>query len=88
MRGNGRLELLAIKRGEVALEDVLARAEELSRDLDDAHRTTKLPERPDLARAQALLLRMREEAARRWLSDADDPFCRRAAHVPLPEWKA
>jgi hypothetical protein len=88
MKGDVRLELLAIKRGEVALEDVLARAEELSRDLDDAHRNTKLPERPDLARAQALLLRVREEAARRWLSDADDSFCRGAAPVPLPEWKA
>lgn len=79
---------MAIKRGEVALEDVLVRAEELSRDLDDAHRNTKLPERPDLARAQALLLRVREEAARRWLSDTDDSFCGGAAPVPLPEWRA
>jgi hypothetical protein len=88
MKGAVRNELLAIKRGEVALEDVLRRAEELSRELDEAHRNTKLPERPDLARAQALLIRVREEAARRWLSDADDAFGRRAAQVPLPEWKA
>jgi hypothetical protein len=88
MTGEARRELFAIKRGEVALEAVLARAEELSRELDDAHRSTRLPERPDLARAQALLLRVREEAARRWLGDEDDAFGRRAAVVPLPEWKA
>jgi hypothetical protein len=51
LEGAVRAELLAIKRGEMALEEVLARAEDLSRDLDDAHRTTKLPEHPDLARA-------------------------------------
>ncbi len=88
MTGAARTELLAIKRGEVELEAVLARAEELSRALDEAHRTTKLPERPDLARAQALVVRIREEAARRWLSDCDDSFGRRAAPVPLPEWKS
>lgn len=88
MKGAVRNELLAIKRGEVELEAVLQRAEELSRELDEAHRATKLPERPDLARAQALLTRVREEAARRWLDDADDAFGRRAAPVPLPEWKA
>jgi hypothetical protein len=88
MTGVVRSELLAIKNGEVALEDVLARADDLSRDLDDAHRNTRLPERPDVSRAQSLLLRVREEAARRWLSDADDPFGRLAAPVPLPEWKA
>jgi len=88
MTGDTRRELLAIKRGEVELDAVLERAEELSRELDDAHRATRLPERPDLARAQALLLRVREEAARRWLSDSDDAFGRRAAPVPLPEWKA
>ena len=88
MTGAARLELLDIKRGEVELEAVLARAEELARELDDAHRNTKLPERPDLARAQALLIRIREEAARRWLGDADDAWGRRAATLPLPEWKA
>jgi hypothetical protein len=88
MTGDARRELFAIKRGEVELEAVLARAEMLARELDEAHRGTPLPERPDLARAQALLLRVREEAARRWLGDEDDPFGRRAAAVPLPEWKA
>jgi hypothetical protein len=89
MTGEVRRELLAIKRGEVELEVVLARAEELSHQLHEAHRSTRLPERPDLARAQALLLRAREEAARRWLGGAhDDPFGSRAAAVPLPEWRA
>jgi hypothetical protein len=88
MTGDARRELFAIKRGELELEAVLARAEALSRELDEAHRMTRLPERPDLARAQALLLRVREEAARRWLGDDDNAFGRRAAKVPLPEWKA
>lgn len=88
MRGTLQAELLSIKRGEVPLQDVLQRAEELSRELDAAHRASKLPERPDLARTQALLTRVREEAARRWLQEADDAFGRRAAAVPLPEWKA
>lgn len=88
MTGERRAELLAIKQGEVELDAVLRRAEDLSRELDEAHRTTRLPERPDLARAQALLLRVREEAARRWLSESDDAFGKRAAKVPLPEWKA
>jgi hypothetical protein len=88
MTGDARRELFAIKRGELELEAVLARAEALSRELDEAHRGTSLPERPDLARAQALLLRVREEAARRWLGDDDDAFGRRAAAVPLPEWRA
>lgn len=88
MTGPIRDELFAIKRGEVDMEQVVARAEELSRELEEAHRTTVLPERPDLARAQALLLRIREEAARRWLQQTDDAFGRRAAPVSLPEWKA
>jgi hypothetical protein len=87
MTGAARMVLLAIKRGELELERVVARAEELSRELDEAHRTTRLPERPDLVRAQALVLRVREEAARRWLADTDDAFGRRAAPVPLAEWK-
>jgi hypothetical protein len=87
MSGAARDELFAIKRGEVDMEHVVARAEELSRELEEAHRTTVLPARPDLARAQALLLRLREESARRWLQQTDDAFGRRAAPVPLPEWK-
>lgn len=89
MSGAVRDELLAIKRGEVALEDVLARAEQLSRDLDEAHRTTRLPARPDLARAQRLVREVREEAARRWLARGeDDVFGLRASEVPVPEWDA
>lgn len=86
MRGAVRDELFAIKRGEVDLDEVLARANALSRDLDDARRATELPERPDLARAQALLLEVRESAARRWLDKADDSFGQNAVPVPVPEW--
>jgi hypothetical protein len=88
MTGDARDELLAIKRGDVELGHVVARAEELSRELDEAYRLTRLPQRPDLHRAQALLLRIREEAAKRWLDHADDAFGLRAAAAPLPEWRA
>jgi hypothetical protein len=87
MQGEQRTELLAIKRGETSLERVLARAEELSKVLDEAHRATKLPDHPDMKRAQALLLRVREEAARCWLAREPGPFGTDAAEVPLPEWR-
>jgi hypothetical protein len=88
MVGHERAELLAIKRGETDLEAVLRRADFLSKDLDDAHRTTKLPERPNLDHAQQLLLRIREEAGRRWLHRVPGPFGTDASVVPLPEWRA
>lgn len=87
MQSQQRAELLAIKRGETSLERVLTRAEELSKDLEDAHRATKLPEQPDLKRAQALQLRVRQEAARCWLAREAGPFGTGAAEVPLPEWR-
>jgi hypothetical protein len=83
--GGLRDELLAIKRGEVALAAVLARAQEMIPALDDARRVTRLPEQPDLARADALLRRLRHEAARRWLAGEPGPLGRDApALPPLP----
>lgn len=88
MVGAARDELLAIKRGELPLEAVLARAEALSRELDAAHSATRLPDRPDLVRAQRLLREVREEAARRWLEGHEDAFGKHASDVPVPQWNA
>lgn len=88
MTGPVRSELLAIKHGEVELRDVLRRAEDLSRQMDDAHRNTALPSSPDVEQAQSLLLRIREEAARRWFGGDQVPFGRSATTVVSPEWQS
>jgi uncharacterized protein len=54
-----REKLLSIKRGEVPFEEVEAWRLALHRDFDAAAETTKLPDRPDYDRANALLLRAR-----------------------------
>ncbi len=54
-------ELMAIKRGEWLLTDIVAYAEHLYREMEQAYRQTKLPERPDTAAIEALLIRCNEE---------------------------
>jgi uncharacterized protein len=54
-----RERLLAIKRGEIAWEEVNAWRLELHRQFDAAFSATRLPERPDYARVNAFLLRAR-----------------------------
>lgn len=83
MTGPLRDELFAIKRGEVPLADVLARAEELAADLEEARRRTALPERADIARADALLRRVRIECARRYTEREPGPFGAGAPEPPL-----
>jgi hypothetical protein len=51
--------LLAIKRGEVALEEVEAWRFDLHKQFDAAAEATTLPERPDYERANAFLIRAR-----------------------------
>jgi predicted nucleotidyltransferase len=58
-----RERLLSIKRGEVPFEEVERWRLELHKQFDDAAQTTKLPERPDYERANALLLKARRSAA-------------------------
>lgn len=60
-----REALLAIKRGEVAWPEVNAWRLALHRELEAALRRTELPERPDYARANALLIDIRRQVARR-----------------------
>jgi hypothetical protein len=71
LEGAFRDELLTIKRGEVPLAEVLRRAEAMMPELEDARRSTQLPAEPDLARADTLLRRVRQEAARRWFAGED-----------------
>ncbi|MBL9020825.1 MAG: nucleotidyltransferase domain-containing protein [Myxococcales bacterium] len=82
-----RSRLLAIKAGEVSLPDVLAEADALTPELEIARQASALPERPDLARADALLRRIRTEAARRHLSGAEGPWGTGAAPPPDVVWE-
>jgi hypothetical protein len=78
--------LVAIKRGEVATADVMALARELTPRLEAAHRTSPLPPRADVARAERVLRDAREEAARRWLARAAGPWGADAASPPEASW--
>jgi hypothetical protein len=57
-----RERLLAIKRGEIPFEDIESWRLALHREFDHAAETTRLPDRPDYERANALLLRARRSA--------------------------
>jgi hypothetical protein len=82
VEGAARDELLAVKRGEVPLDEVLRRAEERVAALDEARRASPLPPEPDLARADALLRRVRQETARRWLGAEPGALGRDAPPLP------
>lgn len=82
-----RERLLAIKRGEVPLDDVLAEAEAIAPELEEARRTTPLPAKPDVARADALLRRIRVELARRHVERVPGPFGRDAPEPPEARWE-
>lgn len=81
MKGAVRERLLEIKRGAVDLDSVLAEAEQLVPALEAARDATKLPRRPDLVRADALLRRIGEEVARRWVQQVAGPL---GAAAPRP----
>lgn len=81
-----RDRLLAIKRGEVALDEVLAEAEAMAPALDAAKAASALPARPDVARADRLLRKIGEEIARRWSLREPGPFGAEAAPPPDVEW--
>ena len=85
--GAVRERLLAIKRGLVPLDDVLREAEALTLDLENARRTSVVPAKPDVIRADRLLRRIREESARRWATGAPGPLGRDAPPVPDIDWE-
>jgi len=78
--------LLAIKRGDVSLEDVLAEAEAMAPELEKARDASPLPKRPDVARADLLARRIGEEIARRFVQHAPGPFGQDAPEPPVATW--
>lgn len=84
--GELRDRLLAIKRGQVALAEVLQEAESMMPALEEARRITRLPDRPDAAAADALLRRVGVEVARRFLSRVPGPFGEQCPAPPAVGW--
>ncbi len=84
--GDLRARLLAIKQGEVSLDDVLAEAESMAPELESARDASALPRRPDVVRADRLARRVGEEVARRWATGADGPLGRQAPPPPEVTW--
>jgi hypothetical protein len=66
---------------------VLRDAEALAPELEEAHRTSRLPAFPDYGRADRLLRRVGEELARRWVMKEPGPLGRDAPAPPAVEWK-
>ncbi len=83
--GAFKTTLLAIKQGELALDEVLARAEAMSPALEAARDQSALPEQPDYERADALLRRINQELARRHVLAVPGPWAPpRATKEPAP----
>src|SRR5690606_6535943 len=78
-----RPTLLAIKRGQVPMADVMALARELTPKLEAARQSSPLPRYPDVAAADHVLRDAREEAARRWVLRVPGPWG--AGAPPPPE---
>lgn len=87
VEGPLRERLLAIKRGGVPLADVLAEAEAMMPSLEAARRDTALPQRGDVARADAVLRRIGEEVARRFVERVPGPFGSGAPAPPVATWE-
>jgi len=84
--GPRRDRLLAIKRGEVALEEVLVESESMGPALEAARDASPLPPRPDVRRADALLRESGIELARRFVAREPGPLGAGAAEPPSAEW--
>lgn len=86
VEGDLKARLLAIKAGQVPIDDVLAEAEAMAPQLEPARDASSLPKRPDVPRADALLKRIGEEQARRWIEKAPGPFGADAPPPPEVAW--
>lgn len=84
--GELRTRLFAIKNGEVSIGDVVAEAEAMAPALERARDASKLAARPDIVRADALLRRIGEEVARRWVLRVPGPFGTEAPPAPEVAW--
>jgi hypothetical protein len=87
VEGELRARLLAVKHGQVPLDDVLREAEAMTALLEAARQATKLPARADVTRADALLRKIRETAARRFTDGNDGPFGKQAPPFPAAAWE-
>ncbi len=87
VEGALRARLLDVKRGKVPLDDVLREAEAMTVTLEAARRSTRLPPRADVARADALLRKIREHAARRFTDGKRGPFGSDAPKFPAAAWE-
>lgn len=76
-----RPTLIAIKRGEVPMPDVMALAHELTPRLEAARTASPLPRWPDVAAAERVLRAARAEAARRFVENVPGPW---GADAPAP----
>jgi hypothetical protein len=86
VEGDLKATLLAVKRGEVPIGDVIAKAEAMTPELDAARTSSRLPARPDIGRADVLLRRVGEEIARRWTEKVPGPFGADAPAAPAVVW--
>ncbi len=77
-----RPTLTAIKRGELAMDRVMALARELAPALEAARQDSPLPVHADVVRADRVLRDVREEAARRWIASTPGPW---GADAPAPQ---
>ncbi len=77
-----RPTLLAIKRGELPMTDVLALARELTPTLEAARHASPLPLVADVGQADRVLQAIRREAARRAVASEPGPFGADAALPP------
>jgi hypothetical protein len=81
-----RHRLLAIKTGTVPLAEIIEEAEAMSVELERARDASALPRRPDVARADALLRRIGQDLARRWVLAEAGPFGKDAPEPPEVTW--
>jgi hypothetical protein len=86
VRDELRPVLLDIKKGRTPLSEVIALAEAMTPELEAARRESTLPRHADVGRADAVLRRAREEAARRWIEKAPGPFGAQAPPPPEARW--
>ncbi len=86
VRDELRPVLLDIKKGRMPLSEVITLAESMTPELEAARKESKLPRRADVRRAEVVLRRVREEAARRFFEGGDGPFGKDAPAAPEARW--
>lgn len=77
-----RPTLLSIKRGQVAMPEVMRMARDLTPQLEAARDHSPLPSSPDIGRIEEVLRFARELSARRWIAGAAGPWGKDAAPPP------